>query len=147
MQALKANEYELLRDQDLRAILKKFVEFRQAGSHFKPPILEIIECYELCDAIMTGEEDLEERRADIDDYCFTEWWEDQLASAIDDGTTDDFFRELKAECTRRLGEEPEYQMFKDELRKKLKKWFTIRTTHRIHHDCLIIQRVLKIFLD
>jgi hypothetical protein len=27
------------------------------------------------------------------------------------------------ECTRRLGEEPEYQMFKDELKRKLKKWW------------------------
>lgn len=117
---MKANEDELLRENELRGILKKFIEFRQAGSHIKPPISEIIECYELSEAILTGKEDLEERRADLDDLCFTEAWEDRLASAIDDGITDDFFEELKVECTRRLSEEPEYQMFKNELQKKLK---------------------------
>jgi hypothetical protein len=120
-QALKANEYEILNYSDLRAILKKFIEFRQAGSHIKAPIMEIIECYELCESLLNGNDDLEERRADLDDLCFTEDWEDRLSAAIDDGATDDFYRELMLECTRRLGEEPEYQMFKDELKRKLKK--------------------------
>lgn len=120
-QALKANEYEILSDLELRSILKKFIEFKQGGSHIKPPIMEIIECYELCESLMNGDEDLEERRADLDDLCFTEDWEDRLSSAIDDGATDDYFRELMIECTRRLGEEPEYQMFKDELKRKLAK--------------------------
>ncbi|CRK87910.1 CLUMA_CG001697, isoform A [Clunio marinus] len=120
IQALKANEYEVLSDNELRKILKKFIEFRQGGSYIKPPIMEIVECYELSESILAMEEDLEERRADIDDLCFTEDWEDRLAAAIDDGTTDDFFNELMIECSRRLGEEPEYTMFKEELRKKLK---------------------------
>lgn len=121
VQALKANENEILSDSQLRAILTKFVEFRQAGSHIKPPISEILDCYELCQSLMAGEEDLEERRADLDDLCFTEDWEDRLSAAIDDGATTDFYQELMLECARRLGEEPEFHMFKDELRRKLKK--------------------------
>jgi hypothetical protein len=121
VQALKCNQAETLSEKNIREILKKFIEFRQAGSRIKPPILEIIECYELCEAILSGEEDLEERRGDLDDYCFTEEWEDKLSAAIDDGITNDFFNELMFECSRRLGEEPEYQMFKEELKKKLRK--------------------------
>jgi len=123
-QALKANECETLKDTELRDILKKFVEFKQAGSHIKPPISDIIECYELCEGLLCGDENLDDRKDDLEDLCFTEAWEDGLSSAIDEGTTDDFYSELMAECTRRLGEEPEYQMFKEELEKKLKKkWF------------------------
>lgn len=121
MQALKANEFEVLSDTDLRAILNKFVEFRHSGSHIKPPVKGIIECYELCDSILSGDEDLEERRADLEDLCFTEYWEEKLSAAMDDGTTSEFFDELMIECANRLMEQPEYQMFKDELRKKLKK--------------------------
>lgn len=110
-----------MKDEELRSILKKFIEFKQAGSHIKPPISEMIECYELCQGLLCGDEDLDDRRADLEDLCFTEDWEDRLSAAVDDGTTDEFFIELMAECTRRLGEEPEYQMFKKELEKKLKK--------------------------
>lgn len=128
-QALKANEHETLSEKKIRVILKKFLEFRQEGSFIKPPISEIVECFELCEAILTGDEDLEERRADLDDYCFTEEWEDRLSSAIDDGTTDDFLNELMFECSRRMGLEPEYQMFKNELKKKLRIWwFTVKFT-------------------
>lgn len=119
--ALKANEHETLSEKKIRVILKKFIEFRQQGSHIKPPISDIIECYELCEALLTGEEDMEDRRGDMEDYCFTEDWEDKLSTAIDDGTTEDFLNQLKFECSRRLGEEPEYQMFKNELKKKLRK--------------------------
>lgn len=124
IQALKANESEILNDEELRSILKKFIEFKHAGSHIKSPISEIIDCYELCVGLLCGDEDLDDRRADLEDLCFTEAWEDNLSAAIDDGTVDDFFRDLIAECSRRLGEEPEYQMFKTEMQKKLKKqWF------------------------
>lgn len=120
IQALKAKEYEILNDNDLRAILKKFIESRQAGSHIKPPITEIIECFELCESLLTGEAELDDRQSDLEDLCFTEDWEDRLSAAVDDGTTDDFFKDLMLECSRRLGEEPEYQMFRKELQKKLK---------------------------
>lgn len=120
-QALKANERELLNDNELRVILKKFIEFKQAGSHIKPPILEIIEGYELCESVLSGEEDLDDKRTDLEDFCFTEAWEDRLLEAIDNETTSDFLTDLMVECSNRLGEEPEYQMFKDELLKKLKK--------------------------
>lgn len=118
-QALKANEYELLSDVDLRKILSKFIESRQAGSHFKPPIKEIVECFELCEALLSGDEDFDDRRMDLEDFCFTEAWEDQLSAAVEDGVLPDFLTELMIECSRRMGEEPEYQMFKDELMKKL----------------------------
>lgn len=121
VQALKANESELLRDEDLRKILKKFIEAQQAGSHIKPPISDIIECFELCEGLLSGDEDLDDRRADLEDLCFTEYWEERFSEAVDEGLQDDFFRELMSECSRRLGEEPEYQMFKKELEKKLKK--------------------------
>lgn len=119
-QASQANTTELLREEELRAILKKFIEFRQAGSHIRPPISEILECYELCDLIRTGQEDLDDRMMDLEDLCFTELWENRLSAAVDNETVDEFLLELMAECARRLGEEPEYQMFKEELLKKLK---------------------------
>jgi len=121
IQALKANESEILREEELRSILKKFIEFKQDGSHFKPPISQVIECYELCLGLWSGDEDLDDRRSDLEDLCFTENWEDRFSASVDEGTTDDFFIELMAECTRRLGEEPEYQMFKKEMERKLKK--------------------------
>ena len=120
-QALKANQSDTLSEKQIREILKKFLEFRQAGSNIKPPISEIIECYELCEAVLSGELDLEHSRLDLEDLCFTEDWEDRLSAAIDDGTTEDFLNSLMFECSRRLGEEPEYQMFKEELKKKLRK--------------------------
>lgn len=120
-QALKANENEILSDKELREILKKFLEFRQAGSHIKPPILEIVEGYELCESVLTGEEELDDKQMDLEDFCFTEAWEDRLAEAIEEGTISDFLEELMLECSRRIGEEPEFDMFKDELKKKLKK--------------------------
>lgn len=78
-----------------------------------------IKCYELCESILTGDEDMEEQRDELCDLCFTTDWEDNLSSAIDDGTTTEFLIELQLECCRRLGEEPEYDMFKEELMKKL----------------------------
>lgn len=119
--AVVANEYETLQDPDIRDILKKFIIFRQAGSHIKPPIQDLIDCFELCEAVKSGMEDIEERRYDLEDFCFTELWEERLSSAIDAGTIDEFLIELMIECSRRLGEEPEYQMFKEELVRKLKK--------------------------
>lgn len=119
-QASQANTTEILREEELRAILKKFIEFRQAGSHIKPPISEIIECYELCDLIRTEQEYLHDRMMDLEDLCFTELWENRLSEAVDNETENEFLLELMSECARRLGEEPEYQMFKEELLKKLK---------------------------
>jgi hypothetical protein len=116
-----ANEYETLQDPDIRDILKKFIVFRQAGSHIKPPTQDLIDCFELCEAVKRGIEDIEERRYDLEDFCFTELWEERLSTAIDEGTVEEFLIELMIECSRRLGEEPEYQMFKEELVKKLKK--------------------------
>jgi hypothetical protein len=120
-QALKANQSETLSEKNIRAILKKFIEFRYTGSHLKPPIQEILDCYELCEAIQSEVEDFEERRDDLEELCFTEEWEDKLSEAIEEGTTVDFLNDLMYECSRRLGEEPEYQMFKEELKKKLRK--------------------------
>jgi hypothetical protein len=119
--ALKANQRETLSEKKVRRILNKFIEFRNTGSRIKPPIQEIVECYELCEAILSGDEAMEERRYDLEEYCFTEDWEEKLSQAIDDGSTDDFLNELMFECTVRLGQEPEYEMFKQEMKKKLRK--------------------------
>jgi hypothetical protein len=118
--ALKAKGDEILRDNESRSILKKFVQYNKGGSNFKTPVEEIIECYELSQDILTGEKDLEENRADLDDLCYTEYWEDYLTNAIDDGTTDDFFHDLIRESAIRLERTEEYSIFKDELLKKLK---------------------------
>lgn len=120
-QALLANGCEILEDPDLREILKKFIQFRQAGSHLKPPIQEAIECFELCESILNGTEDMEERRADLDDFCYTEDWEEKLSASIDDGTTDDFFQDLMRESSIRIEDCPEFPMFKKELKLKLGK--------------------------
>lgn len=119
IQALKASEHEILSNPNLLEILKKFIEFRLDGSHIKPPISEIIECYELCDGLLTGTEDFDDRRTDLEDLCFTEGWENALNEAADDGTTHAFLQELMGECIRRLSEEPEYYMFKEGLEEKL----------------------------
>lgn len=119
IQALKANESEILNDNDLRAILKKFIASIEYG-HIKPPISGIIECYELCESLLIGEEDFDDRRSDLEDLCFTEYWEERLSEAADDNTIDEFYKELMLECSRRLGEEPEYDKFKKKLQEKLK---------------------------
>lgn len=121
IQALKANAHEVLLEEDLRAILKKFVEFRNAGSHIPSPISQIIDCFELCDAIVKENESLEDRRYDLEDMCFTEAWEDRLSSLEDDREEiEAFLKDLMGECGRRMGEDSEYQRFKEELSKKLK---------------------------
>ena len=118
--ALKSNGEEILRDNESRNILTKFVEYRKCGSNFKSPLQEIVECFELAQEILNGEKDLEVNRADLDDLCYTEYWEDYLTKAIDDGTTDDFFHDLIRESAIRLENNEEYTLFKDELMKKLK---------------------------
>ncbi|XP_070503528.1 uncharacterized protein [Chironomus tepperi] len=118
--ALKSNGEAILRDGDSRNILKKFIAYHKAGSNFKTPVEEIIECFELVQDILNGEKDLEENRSDLDDLCYTEYWEDNLTKAIDDGTTDDYFHDLIRESGIRLENSKEYSMFKEELKKKLK---------------------------
>lgn len=115
--AYKANEQEILSNPNLLAILKKFIEFRLGRSHIKPPISKIIECYELCDCLLSGIEGFEDRKSDLQDFCFTEGWENQLKAAKNN-TIHTFCHDLMGECSRRLGEEPEYQMFKEKCGKK-----------------------------
>jgi len=117
--ALKSKGEEILRDNESRSILKKFIVYNKGGSNFKTPVEEIVECFELAQEILSGEKDLEENRADLDDLCYTEYWEDYLTNAIDDGTTDDFFHDLIRESGVRLERTDEYSIFKDELIKKL----------------------------
>lgn len=85
--------------------------------------MKIVECYELADSILFGGADILDCLADLEDLCFTEDWENRLSDAIDEdslASPDDFLNDLMVECSRRLGDQPEYQMFKDELKKKLK---------------------------
>lgn len=122
-EALEANEHEILSDENLREILKKFIEYekRRTKSHFELPISQIVDCYELCNAILRGIEDLEVRKDDLEEMCFTEAWEDKLSAL--DGNKDleeKFLKELMDECARRLGEQPEYDLFKKEVSKKLR---------------------------
>lgn len=125
-QAQKANEDEILRDKELRGILKKyleFIEFREAfektsqeKSKSESPISKIIECFELSEAIITGEKDLnDERRKRIDSLCFTKDWEDRFTKAIKNKTTDRFFKKLKRECSQRLSNNVDYQLFKNKI--------------------------------
>ncbi|KAL7022143.1 hypothetical protein ACKWTF_012150 [Chironomus riparius] len=117
--ALKSNGEAILRDDDSRLLLKKFMIYRKNNSNFKTQLEEIVECFELAQDVLNGEKDLEENRADLDDACYTEYWEDYLTRAIDDGTTDDFFHDLIRESSIRLENSAEYSIFKDELKKKL----------------------------
>lgn len=118
--ALKANEHEILQDEDLKKILKKFIDFRLAGSNIPSPISQIVECYELCDAIAKGSESFEDRRDDLLDMCFTEAWEDRFSAEDDDEESrKEFLRELMEECVRRMRDDSEYKKFKQELIRKL----------------------------
>lgn len=122
VQAFKANSREILEDSDLRQMLMKFLIYKQGKSHLKSETRKIVECYELCESILFKKEDLDDRRYDLEDACFTAYYEDQLEAAIDEGTTDDFLRELMGECVRRLAGEMdayEYTAFRAELEKKL----------------------------
>lgn len=102
-----ANESEVLHNTFLRMNLKKFVKVCHGGSNIKAPIEEIIECFELCDGLLTGPENFFKRRSDLEELCFTEGWE-IIMKAPNNNT----LRELMQECVRRLGEEPEYHFFK-----------------------------------
>ena len=93
-EALKANVNELLREKELRQILQKYLEHLERSQGLKPVMSKIIKCYELCEAILDCEEDFEENREDLEDFCFNEDWEDKLGAAIDDGTTTEFLEEL-----------------------------------------------------
>lgn len=131
-QALKANSRELLEDNDLRAMFMKFLVFKQGRSNLKSEARKIVECYQLCEDILHKKEDLEDRQFDLEEACFTTYYETQLETAIEEGTTDDFLLELMAECTRRLSGEMdgyEYKAFRTELEKKLNiKWITFTKT-------------------
>ena len=48
--------------------------YRKHNSNFKTQLEEIIACFELAQDILSGEKDLEENRADLDDVCYTEYW-------------------------------------------------------------------------
>lgn len=120
---LKSNESEILSDSNLRKDLKEFVKGRVGDTHFPPPVLEIIRCYELCNAIIYGDEKIKEKQSDLDNLCFNVWWETELKNNISSGNIEDveiFLINLRIECARRLGEEPEYQIFKDAIREKYK---------------------------
>lgn len=96
--------------------LKKFIDFRRAGSNIPSPISQVVECYELSDAIVKGSESLEDRRDDMLDMCFTEAWEDRIpAEDDDDEAIREFLRELMADCIRRLRDDSEYKKFKQEF--------------------------------
>lgn len=118
--ALKSNGEEILRDNESRNILRKFALYRRGTSIFKTTLEEILDCFELCLAIMSGEKELEENRDDLEDLCFTEYWENQLSTAVDEGTTEAFLQDLMRESAIRLENLEEYAIFKDELKKKLK---------------------------
>lgn len=118
--ALKSNGHEILRDEDARNLLRKFAEYSKGNSPFKTTLEEILDCYELSMDILDGVKDLEENRADLDDLCYTAHWEDELVRAIEDGTTDDFFRAIMRESGTRLEFSDDYPLFKEELKKKLK---------------------------
>lgn len=72
--ALKSNGEAILKDEDSRNILKKFISFRKSGSIFKTQLEEIIECFELVQEILNGEKDLLEYRNDLENVCYTEYW-------------------------------------------------------------------------
>lgn len=128
VQALKANSREILEDEHLREMLSKFLIFKQGRSNLKSETKKIVECYQLCDDILCKKEDLDDRRFDLEDACFTTYYEDQLELAVEENKTDDFLEELKKECIRRLAGEMngyEYTAFQKELEKKLNiKWIT-----------------------
>ncbi|KAG5670112.1 hypothetical protein PVAND_000395 [Polypedilum vanderplanki] len=117
--ALKSNGDEILRDAESREILKKFLKYRQTTRNLLDA-QKIVECFELSEDILNGMKDLEEFRADIDDLCYNEDWEDRLIQAIEDGTTDDFFHDLMRESGIRLENDPIFSAFKQELQNKLK---------------------------
>lgn len=71
---MKANGEELLRDQESREILKKFLIFRKGKSHSKSPAEEVVECYELSEAILQGKKGLEDVKDDLEELLFTEYW-------------------------------------------------------------------------
>lgn len=119
--ALTSSEFWFLYDHELRASFKKYVIFRQGTSHFKFAALEMIECYELCKEIMDGKANLENLE-NLEELCFTERWEDQLKTAIKNNTLYEFCLTLQTECGRRIGEQTEYEFFRDELRKQLKNY-------------------------
>lgn len=120
VQALKTNEHGILREEDLRVILKKFIDYRKSQTNIPLSISRIVDCFELCDAILRGNEDLEDRKDDLEELCFNETWEERLSDLNDDQEeTEQFLKELMAECGRRLGEDSEYKKFRDELLKKL----------------------------
>ena len=72
--ALKANGEEILRDIEAREILKKFLIFRKGSSHSKSPAEEIVECFELAEAILQGKKELEDVKDELEELLFTEYW-------------------------------------------------------------------------
>lgn len=118
--ALKSNGYEILNDEASRNILRKFSEYNKGNSPFRTILEDILDCFELAQAILNGEKDLEENRAELDDLCYTSYWEDYLVRAIEDGITDDFFHDIMRDSGTRLENSDEYPLFKEELKKKLR---------------------------
>jgi len=105
-----------LSDDDLRNILKKFLIFRKAGSNIPSRIDKAIECYELCESLLNGSQELDDIRYDIEDLCSA------VGCSEDDIEVEDFPRNLIRGCAATLeNEATEYKMFRKELKKKLRK--------------------------
>ncbi|KAG5670111.1 hypothetical protein PVAND_000394 [Polypedilum vanderplanki] len=118
--ALKANGEEILRDQESREILIKFLKFRQGKSHFQSPAQKIVHCFEVSEDVLNGKRNLTEELDEVNEICYTEAWEERLTQAIENGITNDFFHDLMRESAIRLENDSQFVAFKEELKKKLK---------------------------
>lgn len=72
--ALQANGEQLLRDPETREILRKFLIFRRGNSRSKSPAFEILELFELCEAILQKQKNLDDVRSELEDLLFSEYW-------------------------------------------------------------------------
>lgn len=124
---LKAHEYEILQNKVWRDELEKHYLSNTSASDMKynpPPIAKIINCFEICDAILEGEETLDNRRSDLEDLCFDDnTWKVRLAELGDDQKLNEkFLRNMKWECSRILHKQPEYKTFKAKLIEEMESW-------------------------
>lgn len=124
--AIKANAEEILRDEESKIILKKFLIYRKGDllkDEFRLPSQaeRTIECFELSQDIQNGVKDLKECQEKLEDLCFTVNLKTELTMCINKNSSNkDILGKLIVESAKILDTDQEFLMFKDELKKKLK---------------------------
>lgn len=90
------------------------------------------QCFVFCEQLLNGEinySDDDDIKDALQEYCFTEEWEENLIEALDDVSTfqlplpdslSSFLNNMMRQCELRISAYPEFHLFREKLKEKLR---------------------------